>query len=114
MKVLNNFNFRNNLFVQSEQSLLKDVVMFISYGFLMLMFIVRLFFLRKFKPSRFEILLILIYLLNPFFLAIFYTRIRYRLPLDFLLIMIVAMFINNWFSLREEKELKANKEWIRP
>ena len=110
MKALNNFNFGNKLYVQSEQDLLKDIIMFISYGFLIIIFIIRLFFLWKFKPSKFEILLILIYLLNPFFLAIFFTRIRFRLPLDFLLIMIVAMFINNWFSLREEKELKANKE----
>lgn len=45
------------------------------------------------RLTEFESLLLTLYLSTPLFQAITFTRIRYRLPYDFLLIAIVALFI---------------------
>jgi hypothetical protein len=92
LKALNYFNFRNNLVTSSEASQLRDLLMLLTYGPLLILFILRLFLVMRFKPGPFEILLITIYIINALYSAIFFTRIRYRLPFDLLLIMIVAIF----------------------
>ncbi len=54
----------------------------------------------KLKVGRFEGLLIMLYFAGAFIHAIFYTRIRYRLPFDFLLIMVAAMFLGRLSRLK--------------
>ncbi len=112
LKVLNYFNFHNKLSSDEESYVdkYKDIVMLLTYGPLLLLFLIRLLSFRRFKLSEFELLLITLYLSSAFFLAIFHTRIRFRLPFDFLLIAIVAMFINNWIKTRVQQ---TNKEEIR-
>jgi hypothetical protein len=95
LKVLNYFNFTNDVSTKSEVASWQDVAMLATYGPLLLLFLIRLGMVRWYKPSRFEILLILLYISSAFFSAIFFTRIRFRLPLDFLLIIVVAMFLEN-------------------
>lgn len=93
LKFLNYFNYRNELVTQTEASTMKDVLMLVSYGPLLLAFIVRLFFSRIFRLSSLEALLIILYLGSALLSALFFTRIRFRVPFDFLLIMLVAIFI---------------------
>jgi len=95
LKFLNYFNYRNDLATKSEASSAKDILMLVTYGPLLLLFVSRILVMRLLKPSAFEVLLIILYVLSAFFYAIFFTRIRYRLPFDFLLIGVAAMFVQD-------------------
>jgi hypothetical protein len=97
LKVFNWFNYRNDLAVKSESSRARDLVMLVTYGPLLLLFIARLLFAGRLRPSRLEVLLIVLYVANAFAYAVWHTRVRYRLPYDLLLIPIVAPFIGNLF-----------------
>jgi len=94
-KALNYFNFRNKLYVQAEASKAKDAIMFISYYFLLGLALIRLSLglLKKLTLSPVERSLYLIYIGNAFVAAIFFTRLRFRVPFDALLIGIVAIFL---------------------
>jgi hypothetical protein len=94
LKLLNYFNYRNELYASAESSWTKDILMLVTYGPLLLLSACSLFLVKRFGFSKFEALFFLIYLSSAFFYAIFVTRIRYRLPFDFLLIMIVALFLH--------------------
>ena len=48
-KVLNYFNYKNELYVQSESSNLRNIIMLISYGILLLLFLTRLFSLNQLR-----------------------------------------------------------------
>jgi len=98
LKYLNYFNYRNNLATISEGSRWKDIIMLATYGPLLLLFICRVLLMRRLRPSSFEVLLVILYFSSAFFYAIFFTRIRYRLPFDFLMIAIVAMFVQRIFE----------------
>ena len=93
LKVLNYFNFRNELATKSEASRLKDIVLFVTYYPLLIIAVIRLIVFRIFRISPFEGSLYLIYFGNAFALAIFFTRIRFRIPLDALLIVLASIFI---------------------
>jgi hypothetical protein len=92
-KVVNYFNFRNQLHVQTEQSLLKDVVMFLSYYPLLLIALLSFAWHRRDPLSATEIMLYLLYFGNAFTSAVFFTRIRFRLPFDVLLIAVDAIIL---------------------
>ncbi len=93
LKFLNWFNFRNQLATASESSSGKDLVMVLTYGPLVLLFMLRLLALKWCPPSRVEWLFIMLYFSGALFCSIFFTRIRYRLPFDFLMIMVSAAFV---------------------
>lgn len=101
-KVLNFFNFRNDMRTEGETSSLKDAVMLIGYGGLLIILLFRIIYFRLFRFSDWEIFLLLFYLLSAFVYAIFFTRIRFRLPFDYLLIAVDALFLRNvvtrWFE----------------
>jgi hypothetical protein len=93
LKFLNYFNYRNELVTKDEALAIRDIFMLITYGPLLLTFIVRLLFSRKFRLSALEVLLIILYIGSALSSALFFTRIRFRIPFDFLLIMLVAIFV---------------------
>jgi len=103
LKVLNWFNYRNDLAQKSESSRGKDMLMFVSYVPLLLLFAARLVLAGRFRVSRLEALLVALYLSNSFAYAIWHTRIRYRLPYDLLLIAVVALFIDNLLERRQPR-----------
>lgn len=94
LKVLNTFNFRNELVTAEEGSSLRDLVMLLTYGPLLILFLLRLLSLPRIPPSNFEVLIITLYLANALLSAIFFTRIRLRLPFDYLLILNSALMID--------------------
>ena len=98
LKLLNFFNFRNELVTQSEGSSLQDILMLVTYAPLLLILSLRLLMLSVYKPVPSEVLLILIYLGSAFTNALFFTRIRFRIPSDFLLIVIAALFVEKVLS----------------
>ena len=93
LKLLNYFNFRNELHAAAESSVLADIVMLITYWPLLAFGIARVALARRFPLSRLELLLIALYLSDAVVSAFMITRIRYRLPFDWLLIALVAMFL---------------------
>jgi hypothetical protein len=95
LKLLNYFNFRNELVTKAEESPIKDIIMFLTYVPLLLIFILRLIMGKSEKISPFEWLLVILYFSSAMVSAIFFSRIRFRLPFDFVLIMLVAIFLGN-------------------
>ncbi|MFC1735013.1 glycosyltransferase family 39 protein [Candidatus Hydrogenedentota bacterium] len=103
-KFLNYFNYTNQLGTKSETSLFKDLLMLVTYGPLLLLFLFRILLTRRLAPSKFEGLLIILYMASAVFSAMFFPRIRYRLPFDFLLIAVVAIFMSNLLLGRREPQ----------
>jgi hypothetical protein len=81
--------------------------MLCTYGPLLGILIVRLCLVRRFPLSDFEVLLLALYLGAGMAYALYLTRIRYRLPFDWLLIALDAIFlarmIAGWSASREER-----------
>ena len=86
LKLLDYFNFRNNLYLSHEFDTLRSVIMFVTYYPLLLCLVLRLFAARRAALTKTEILLVAIYLVSAFFHAFFLPRIRFRLPYDAVLI----------------------------
>jgi hypothetical protein len=97
-KVLNYFNYTNKLFVEDQGSKVKDMVMFLSYLPLLFIAILRLLFVSKCPLSRTEKYLYLVYFGMAFMSAIFFTRLRFRVPFDFCLIAIVSIACSKFFK----------------
>lgn len=110
-KVLNYFNFRNELYVASERSPFRDKLLFLSFYPILFLGLMRLF-VHKLPFKAPELFLYLLYFVNAFLSAIFFTRIRFRIPFDFLLIAIVAMFlgreIDRYMNQKRGLPLQAN------
>jgi hypothetical protein len=107
-KLLNYFNYTNPMRTRSETTFWRDAIMFITYYPLLLLAVVRLMFARHMRISRTEALLYLLYFLNAGTSALFYTRVRFRLPYDLLLIVIDAAFIARLIpSLQRLREIRA-------
>lgn len=91
-KLINYFSFWNHLWVEGEQSKLRQGLMLLTYGPLLLVFVSRVALIRWFRLSSCESLIMLLYVLSGVLYAIFFTRIRYRLPFDCLLICMAGIF----------------------
>jgi hypothetical protein len=89
-KVLNYFNYKNRLQTQSEQSPLRDRLMLMSYGLLLGLSMLRIGMIWKHPLPLIEKYITWLYLLNAPVAAIYFTRIRFRLPLDILLVALAA------------------------
>ena len=94
-KVLNNFNYKNKTSTSVENSFMKNTVMFIAYYPLLLLVCIRVVMQKRYAFTRDELLLYILYFGSAFVTAIVYSRLRYRIPFDFLLIAMVAMFIGH-------------------
>ena len=69
--------------------------MILTYCPLLLLFVIRLFRFRAYPLQSWEVLCYLLYLQAALCYAVFFPRIRYRLPYDYLLISVVAGYIWN-------------------
>jgi hypothetical protein len=92
-KVINYFNYRNEIATPGESARWRDWVSFFTYYPLLLLALARLVLMRRFPMSRTEIFVYALYFLNAFASAIFFTRMRFRIPFDFVLIGINAAFL---------------------
>lgn len=85
-KALNYFNYRAEPVTQNVGAPnSKDLIMFITYYPLLLVVLVRIALYKRYPLSKAEWLMAAIYFLNALIAAIFFTRIRFRLPFDGLL-----------------------------
>jgi len=85
-KVGNYFHFRNKLVTSTEQTAFRDIVMFVSYYSIVALVILRLGIRKKIELCKFDTWVLAMYFSAALFHALAFTRIRYRLPLDFLLL----------------------------
>lgn len=108
-KVANYFNYRNDISTTSESSKAANVLMFVSYYPLLLIALVRLALWRRYRFSFPELLLYLIYFGNALLAAVVYTRVRYRLPFDFLLIAMVSIFAGRILQARSFSEARGSQ-----
>lgn len=84
-KWLNFFNFRANLVTEQGHSILKDVVMAVTYYPMLAVVALRCLWCRDVPFSRLERFIGVLYLCASLWMALFFTRIRFRLPFDALL-----------------------------
>ena len=75
---------------QGEVSAWKQVAMGFSYTVLLALLAWRLFEMKRFPLEKREIFFLLVYVLSAFTCAIFITRIRFRVPFDYLIIAVIA------------------------
>jgi hypothetical protein len=93
-KVVNYFNFRNEISTSSQQQKpWQGWLVAATYYPLLLLAIARLGFWRRYRMSLLEALLYVIYFGNACLAAVFFTRLRFRIPFDLLLIAIDAAFV---------------------
>jgi hypothetical protein len=71
----------------------RDAAMLLGYGLLMSILVVRLALARRDRLSSLELLLLALYLGGGMAYAVYFTRIRFRLPFDWLLIAVDALFL---------------------
>ena len=100
-KAANFFNVYNAYApgTNAEISPWKQIVMGITYLLLLGLLAWRLAESKRFPLLPREKLFLIVYILTAFTMAIFVTRIRYRLPYDYLIIAIVAMHISRRLKL---------------
>jgi hypothetical protein len=97
-KFFNYFNFRNELITASEQKPWQEWLVFVTYYPLLSLALLRLAFWRRYRLTGLEALLYAIYFGNAALTAIFFTRLRFRIPFDLLLIAIDAAFVTYLLS----------------
>jgi len=107
-KFLNYFNWRNELKTQSESSRVRDLVMFLTYYQLVLLVAIRFLFLRHCHLSRLEIFFLVLYMSGAFFGAFFFTRIRFRIPFDMILIALAAIGLERSLRFLKQKKWMAS------
>lgn len=100
LKVANYFNYKVSTATAARTIAAQDPIMFVSYGLLLLIAFTRLLYAATYKMSQFEVLIVLLYVLNAFFSAVFFTRIRFRIPFDLLLVIINSVFISKLVNTR--------------
>jgi hypothetical protein len=99
-KLANFFNFRSNVVSESQQSGLTDLLGALTYYPLLILFIVRLARFRNLPLVRGEGLLASSYLAYALSAAVFFTRVRFRVPVDQLMIGVVAIGAVAWWRSR--------------
>jgi hypothetical protein len=72
---------------------LRDAAMLVGYGLLTSILAVRLVLVRRDPLSSLEVLLLVLYLGGGLAYALYFTRIRFRLPFDWLLVAVDALFL---------------------
>ncbi len=106
LKLINFFNFRNSLVSQAQESSFRDLLLLLTYGPLLLLLIARVLLIGRYPLLPFETLLIVLYITSALVSAVFYPRIRYRVPFDPLLILVAATFLDQ--LLRPLQHAKAS------
>jgi hypothetical protein len=106
-KVLNNFNYRNEMATPGQATQWHEWVEFATYYPLLLLSLVRLAWARRYPLHRAEVLIYLLYFVNALVGAVFFTRLRFRIPFDFMLIAVNAAFLARWWATRRARAAAA-------
>jgi hypothetical protein len=95
-KAGNFFNFRNDYSQESRTKIAawEEVAMATGYLLLLVLLGCRLLEAKRFPLHSREKLFLLVYVLSAFTSAVFFTRIRLRLPYDYLVLAIVVLYLS--------------------
>jgi hypothetical protein len=100
-KLLQFFNFREQYGTEGVGGASVQTALFISYYPLLILMAINLLW----APSRNEIFLFLLYLGAGAAYAFFITRIRYRIPFDYILIVLAAVAVDKLTSARSNGKM---------
>jgi hypothetical protein len=89
-KFLNYFNYANKLATADEQSGLRDAILFVAYYTILGATFLRLTLTRRLPLNQSECVLLAIYILAGLAYSVFFNRVRFRLPFDYLLIVLAS------------------------
>jgi 4-amino-4-deoxy-L-arabinose transferase-like glycosyltransferase len=103
-KVVNNFSYSDDLATASQGSLPQDVVSAVSYYPILLLALVRLALYRRWRLTPTEKLIAWTIVVNVLLLAVFFTRIRFRVPLDALTVVLAASTITHLLAGRDAEQ----------
>jgi 4-amino-4-deoxy-L-arabinose transferase-like glycosyltransferase len=95
-KVGNNFAYHNELATAGRNSTGQDIVSALTFYPILLLALLRVVFLRRWPLHPTEKLVLGMLVLNVLLLAAFYTRLRFRVPLDGLTIVLAASTVGHW------------------
>jgi hypothetical protein len=93
-KLLNWFNYRNQLVITSESSRFRDLVMALTYYPLLALSLL-LLATRRSRLQTGERYLFVSYGIAALSYAVFFTRIRFRVPFDFLMIILAGGYLSS-------------------
>lgn len=89
-KTINYFNFRNEVATAGQSSRANEIIVFLTYYPVLLLGLWRVLQWRRAPLSRLEWVFLILYVGNAFLSAIFFTRLRFRVPFDALLVVLAA------------------------
>jgi hypothetical protein len=95
-KTIDYFAPFDQLGTDTQSSGAQQALAVVTYLPLLALFVIRLVRWRRDRPGDIERLLIILYLVSAPAQAVFFTRVRFRSPLDPLLIIVVAAFVARW------------------
>jgi len=93
LKFLTHFHFRNDLQTRAESNVRRDAIMFVTYYTLLLLATWRVFTGGSLTTRPFEAFAVVSYLVMGAVYAVFFTRIRFRLPVDWMLIALASISV---------------------
>lgn len=100
-KVVNTFSFSNELATPGQSSTTKDLLSALTYYPLLALSLVRVLLMRRWPLRPVEKLFVGLVIANVLLQALFFTRLRFRVPLDVLTILLAATamgYILRWRS----------------
>ncbi|HEX4702840.1 MAG TPA: glycosyltransferase family 39 protein [Pseudonocardiaceae bacterium] len=97
-KVANNFNYRDQLATSDQRSPAKDLVSALTYYPILVLALLRIALYRRWRLAPIEKMLIGTIAVNVLLLAIFFTRLRFRVPLDGLTIVLAASTVTHFLT----------------
>jgi hypothetical protein len=106
-KVVNNFSYHDDLATSGQHSAAQDLVSGLSYYPILLLALLRIALYRRFPLRPTEKLLIGTIAVNVLLLAVFFTRLRFRVPLDALTIVLAASTVTHFLLRRNEDRTAA-------
>jgi 4-amino-4-deoxy-L-arabinose transferase-like glycosyltransferase len=99
-KVVNNFSYSDDLATNGQGSTLQSVVSAVSFYPILLLALARLLLYRRWRLSSTEKLIALTIAVNVLLLAVFFTRIRFRVPLDALTVVLAVSTVTHLLGAR--------------
>jgi 4-amino-4-deoxy-L-arabinose transferase-like glycosyltransferase len=102
-KVANNFSYTDDLATPGQRGGAQKLLSAVSYYPILLLALLRIVLLRRWRPRPAEKLLIGAIVVNVLLLAVFFTRLRFRVPLDALTIVLAASTVTHYLSRRADR-----------
>jgi 4-amino-4-deoxy-L-arabinose transferase-like glycosyltransferase len=104
-KVANNFSYTDDLATSGQHSSAQDLISGLTYYPILLLALVRIMLFRRFPLHPTEKFLIAAIGVNVLLLAVFFTRLRFRVPLDGLTIVLAASTVTHLLAARQKSEI---------